>query len=947
MSTAPTAPAEQATENEISFNLNGQNVSARNVDADATLLDVLREEFDVVSPKNGCQPMGQCGCCTVMVDGKATLSCVISAAKTQGKTVTTLEGLDPKLRETISSCFVSAGGLQCGFCIPGIALRTKAILDKNASPTREEIERGLVAHLCRCTGYKKIVDSIDLTARTLRGEAEPLFDYSGRVGTSLPRYSGMDAVLGDRHFIDDIKLTGMVYGAPVFSAHPRAVITSLDVQPALDMPRVLDVITAEHVPGQRHQGLIYKDWPQLVAVGEVTHCVGDIIAVVVAETQRAARKAAKLVRVSYNVLEPVTDPEAALTPDAAIVHPDTHPGSNLLSKSAIKRGEDVEPIFEKCAHIVEDTFQTQRIEHAFLEPEACIAFPVGAGERSKSNGNGNGNGQTVEVDSWAASLSKTAPAAKIHILTQGQGVFDDQRQIASVLGMNQDEVAVTLVSNGGAFGGKEDLSIQAHAALIAQKLGRPAKITLTRDESMRLHPKRHAIKMHYKVGCDAEGKILAVHGRMIGDKGAYASVGTKVLERAGGHATGPYVIPNLDIEALAVYTNNPPCGAMRGFGANQAAFAIEGCLDRLAEKVGIDGWDIRWRNAMDTGDVFCSGQVLDKPVGLKKTLLAVKDYYRSEKHAGIACGIKNVGIGNGMPDAGQAVIRVDVGRAGFQPAAILPAANEADDDYTITIFNGFTEMGQGLLTILIQSAVEIIPSLDPRKFRVTIDTSRATPCGMTTASRGTVLGCMAVKRAAEAMKVELDSGKTVKDLAGREFFGEITYDYTVPLGKLEGKNGGPVKTHVTFGFATQVVALNEDGTLKKVVAAHDVGKVMNPILLEGQMEGSIHMGLGYALTEDFACEGGFPKAKKLNDLGILRAHHMPEVECIFIEEADPETPWGAKGVGEIGLVPTAGAVAGALHAHDGQWRTALPMRDSAAAKKILGISTKGTQPPAR
>jgi xanthine dehydrogenase molybdenum-binding subunit len=919
MTIAPEALTPAAPTQELSFTLNGREVKSTLPDSDMTLLDLLRDEHDIVSPKNGCQPMGQCGCCTVMVDGKATLSCVTAAAKVQGKKVTTLEGLEPRLRDTISSCFVSAGGLQCGFCIPGIALRTSAILEKNPSPTRQEIERGLVPHLCRCTGYKKIVDSIDLTARALRGVAEPQFDYSGRVGTSLPRYSGIDAVLGDRRFIDDIKMEGMVYGAPVFSAHPRALITSLDTQPAHDFPGVVDVITAEHVPGKRHQGLIYPDWPQLVAVGETTHCVGDIIAVVVAETQRAARKAARLVNVSYHVLEPVTDPEAALLPDAPIVHPDTHPGSNLLSKSAIKRGEDVEPVFAKCAHVVEDTFQTQRIEPAFLEPEACIAFPVK--HPADQNNAGNGNGKSVEVDSWNISSSRTSSNARIHVLSQGQGVFDDQRQIASVLGLSKDDVAVTLVSNGGAFGGKEDLSIQAHTALIAHRLQRPAKITLTREESMRLHPKRHAIKMHYKVGCDADGKILAVHGRMIGDKGAYASVGTKVLERAGGHATGPYVIPNLDIEALAVYTNNPPCGAMRGFGANQAAFAIEGCMDRLAEKVGIDGWEIRWRNAMDTGDVFCSGQVLDKPVGLKKTLLAVKDFYRAEKHAGIACGIKNVGIGNGMPDAGQAVLRVE------------------DDGEHFTIFNGFTEMGQGLLTILIQSAVEVIPTLDPRKFRVTIDTSRETPCGMTTASRATVLGCLAVKRAAEAMKSELDSGKSLKDLAGREFLGEVTFNYTVPLGQLEGKDGGPVKTHITFGFATQVVALNDDGTLKKVVAAHDVGKVMNPTLLEGQMEGSIHMGLGYALTEDFACEGGFPKAKKINDLGILRAHHMPEVECNFIEEADPETPWGAKGVGEIGLVPTAGAVAGALHAHDGQWRTTLPMRDSAAAKKILGIST--------
>jgi xanthine dehydrogenase molybdenum-binding subunit len=878
----------------LRFTLNGIE---RQVDCDSglTLLDVLRDELDTISPKNGCQPMGQCGCCTVLLDGKAVLACVTPAAKAEGRTVTTLEGVDESFRKTLSESFVSAGGLQCGFCIPGIALRTKAILDKNPAPSREEIERGLVAHLCRCTGYAKIVDAVDLTARVLRHEAEPQFDYSGRVGTSLPRYDGFDTVLGDRRYIDDIKVQGCVYGAPVFTAHARANILSVDASEALSVPGVQRVLTAEDIPGQRFQGLIYKDWPQMIATGEVTRCVGDILAIVVADNQRTARKAAKLVRVQYEVLPAVSDPEKALEPDAPLVHPDTHPQGNLLSKSSIARGEPVDSVFSQCAHVIEDSFETQRIEHAFLEPESCLAFP---------------------------------PDEKgvLKVLTQGQGVFDDQRQVAAILGLPLERVECKLVSNGGAFGGKEDLSIQGHTALIAYLLGRPAKITLTREESFRLHPKRHAIRMKYKIGCDAEGHILAVRGRMIGDKGAYASVGTKVLERAGGHATGPYNVPNLDIEALAVYTNNPPCGAMRGFGANQASFAIEGCLDRLAEKVGIDGWEIRWRNAMETGDVFCSGQVLDKAVGLKKTLLAVRDVYRSEKFAGIGCGIKNVGIGNGMPDAGQAIIRVE------------------EDGEHLTIFNGFTEMGQGLLTVLIQAAVEVIPALDPRKFSVRIDTTRNVPCGMTTASRGTVLGCLAVKRAAEKLKAEFDSGKALRDLAGQEFLGEVLFDYTVPLGQLEGKNGGPVRTHITFGFATQVVILNEDGTLKKVVAAHDVGRVMNPILLEGQIEGSVHMGLGYALTEDFQCdENSQLRVKRLNDLGILRAHHMPKVDCVFVEEQDPECPYGAKGVGEIGLVPTAGAVAGALHAHDGKWRTKLPMRDCAAARKVLGVSVKAAE----
>ena len=896
----------------VRFTLNGHVTETRIDDPESTLLDLLRDGFDLTAAKNGCQPMGQCGCCTVMIDGRPALACVTPAAKAEGRAVTTLEGVEETVRQAISQAFVARGGLQCGFCIPGIAVRAAALIAKNPAPSRTEIERGLVAHLCRCTGYIKIVDGIETAAATLRGEPLPPADWSGRIGTSLPRYTGAEAVLGERRFIDDIRVDGAVFGAPVFSAHPRAVVKSVDVSPALAMDGVEAVLTAGDIPGQRHQGLIYKDWPQMVAVGETTHCVGDILAVAVARTQRLARRAAAAVAVEYDVLEPVTDPVAGMADGAPLVHPDTHPQGNLLSRSEVKRGDPVDDIFPRCAHVVEETFRTQRIEHAFLEPEACIAIPGALA----------GTVTVTGVD-FPPALHGAAPAPELYLFTQGQGVFDDRRQVASLLGIEPEKLHVALVSNGGAFGGKEDLSIQGHTALIAWKLGRPAKITLTRAESMRLHPKRHAITMTYKVGCDTDGRVLAVKGRMIGDKGAYASVGTKVLERAGGHATGPYVIPHLDIEALAVYTNNPPCGAMRGFGANQAAFAMEGCLDRLAEKVGIDGWEIRWRNAMDTGDTFCSGQVLDKPVGLKKTLLAVRDTYRAARFAGIACGIKNVGIGNGMPDAGQAVIRVE------------------DTDGRLTIHTGFTEMGQGLTTLLIQSACETVPAIDARKVAISIDTGRPTPCGMTTASRATVLGCMAVKRAAEKIAAELADGRhTLADLAGREFFGEVVFNDTVPLGQMEGRDGRPVKTHITFGFATQVVILHDDGTLAKVTAAHDVGRVMNPIQLEGQIEGSIHMGLGYALTEDFPCEGGFPTAKRLNDLAILRAHHMPEVECVFIEEPDPETPWGSKGVGEIGLVPTAGAVAGALKSHDGRWRTTLPMRDSAAAAKILGTAGK-------
>jgi xanthine dehydrogenase molybdenum-binding subunit len=460
------------------------------------------------------------------------------------------------------------------------------------------------------------------------------------------------------------------------------------------------------------------------------------------------------------------------------------------------------------------------------------------------------------------------------------------------------------------------MSIQGQTSLAAVLCGRPVKCTLTREESFRLHPKRHPITIHMKVGSDARGCLTGVWARMIGDKGAYASVGAKVLERAAGHACGPYRVPAVDVEALAVYTNNPPCGAMRGFGANQAAFAIESLLNRLARKVGVDDWEIRSRNILELGDRFATGQVLDKPFGLRKTLLAVREQYRAARFAGIACGIKNVGIGNGMPDAGKTLMRVE-------------------SDGTVSIRTGFTEMGQGYFTLLIQTAVEET-GLPPSTFVPRTDTSADLNCGQTTASRATVLGCRAVMEASRKLKADLSSGRTLADLVGREYRGEWACEYTTKL----GADVPEPRTHLTYGFATQVVILNEDGSIKKVIAAHDVGKVMNPTLLEGQIEGSIHMGLGYALTEDFVCEEGRIVSDTIKSVGVLRAHQMPPVQCVFIQEPDPETAYGSRGVGEIGLVPTAAAVAGALTKFDGIERTTLPMKDSPAARAMQMPSKK-------
>lgn len=882
---------------EVPFTLNGRKLVAH-PRPDQSLLSMLRDDLDIISPKNGCEPMGQCGCCTVLIDGKPRLSCTMPASSVANKTVTTLEGLPDETRKQIADSFVSAGAVQCGFCIPGIAMRAHTLCERVAEPSREEIAHDLRAHLCRCTGYKKIVDAVELLASTRRGANIPEHHTRGRIGDSAPKFRGHEASLGDKRFIDDIKVPGMAFAAPRLSDHPRALVQRIDASPALSMPGVHRVVTAADVPGSRHVGLIIPDWPVFIAEGEETRYVGDVIAFVVADDMATARAAADRIVVDYDVRTPVTTPDEALRPDA----PKIHTKGNLLSRSSLARG-DTDGALAGSAHVVEHTWQTQCIEHMFLEPEASIAIPESGG---------------------------------LHVLTQGQGIFDDRRQIAKVLGWPETRVRAELVTNGGAFGGKEDLSIQAQTALCAMLVNRPVKCVLTREQSLRLHPKRHPVRISLTVGCDAEGRLSAVRARIVGDKGAYASVGAKVLERSAGHAIGPYRCENIDIEALAVYTNNPPNGAMRGFGANQSAFAIEGALDLLAERVGIDGWEIRWRNILRPGDRFCTGQRLTKPFGLDKTLLAVRDVYRSARYAGIACGIKNVGIGNGLPEIGRASLTIE-------------------NDGTITVRTGHTEMGQGLFTVAIQTAVEET-GLPAGLFRAQCDTGDPLDSGQTTGSRGTVLTCHAVidacrklnedlkqalggtdiealrKRSPDGNSAVSDARKALQPLAGRKYIG---FWECFPTDKFGADVPDP-KTHLTYGFATQVCILDDDGRIEKFVAAHDVGRVINPTLLEGQLEGSIHMGLGYALTEEMAYNHGRLITNDVKSCGVLRAHQMPPIELILVEEPDPDCPYGARGVAEIGLVPTAPAVAGALYQYDRVRRFSLPMRDSPAARGARG-----------
>ena len=913
----------------IRFTLNGKETVAA-YEPGMHLLEVLREECGIISAKNGCAPEGACGCCLVMIDGTPALSCLRKPEQMEGRTVTTLEGLPEDVRKRMGDAFVLEGGVQCGFCIPGIVVRAASLIEQGKTGDRAAVAKALDGHLCRCTGYGRILDSIqtageaaacgDRLTRTEPRRSQYFGEQFGLtrnpnfgngngkanskprgVGHSISRLNGAEQTLGEKQFVDDLRLPGMLHGAMVLSEHPRARILKIDTREAAAMPGVVRVFTAADVPGFRGQGLNDPDQPIFVAEGELTCCVADFLAMVVADTQFHARQAAAKVRIDYEVLEPLTDPFEALKPGAPLVHPEgvfAPRQSNILQPTtAFSRG-DVDAALKSAAHIIEATFDTQPIEIAFLEPEACVALPQGNG---------------------------------IKVITDSQGSVYDHQQIAKILNLDPKDVEISLLASGGAFGAKEELSVQGQTAMAAMLLGRPVKTVLTREQSTQHHVKRHAMTVKLTIGADAEGHLLALRSRIIADAGGYHTTSAKCALRAACHSCGVYRIPNVDVDAKAVYTNNPNAGAMRGFGSNQAQFAMEGIMDMLAEKVGVDGWDIRERNILNPGDKLGTGQVMRESVrGIRETLNAVKDVYKGAKYKGIGCGIKSTGLGNGTTEGGHIKIRVLEGPR-------------------LEILNGYTEMGQGIYTATMQ-AVSEETHLPPELMTVSWDKELGEKCGETWASRGTTLSCAAAQQAARKLMADMDSVpitieprtaaldeasrlRQLQHLVGREYSGEYVCNFTTRPGTPEAVLNPT--THLTFSYAAQVVLLDDEGKLERVVVANDVGRAINPRLCAEQMEGGVHMGLGYALTENFTSTNGIPDALGLRDVGLVSAKHMPDVDIILIEVPDEVGGYGAKGVGEIGCVATAGAVAGALHSYDGVRRVKLPMDDAPAAAQLL------------
>lgn len=833
------------------------------VEKDKKLLSFLRDDLHITSAKDGCSE-GACGTCTVLVDGKKVKACVQKVSRFEGKEILTVEGLTLREKAVYEHCFAEAGAVQCGFCIPGMVLCAKSLLDENLNPTREDVKKAIRGNICRCTGYKKIEDAILMAADYFREKKEILPEADTLdMNQHFKRIDAAEKVNGTGLFTDDIELEGMIYAKGVRSKYPRARIEKIDISKASEHPNCMKILLKKDVPCNKI-GHIKQDWDVIMGEGDITRYVGDVVALVAVDDKEKLEEVCDLVEVEYTELTPILHPADALKGDAPLIHED----GNIMSRADLKRGNADEAI-KNSKYVVTRKYKTPWQEHGFMEPECAIAQMEG------EDG--------------------------LLLYTTSQSVYDEQREVSTMLRIPPEKVHVHAMLVGGGFGGKEDMTVQQYAALMCWHTHRPVKCKLTRAESLMYHTKRHPMEMEFTTACDENGYLTAMKGVIIADTGAYASLGGPVLHRACTHAAGPYNYQNLDIMGMSVYTNNVVAGAFRGFGVTQSCFATENNINLLAEMVGISPWEIRYRNAIRPGQRLPNAQIADDSVALAECLEAVKDVYESHPYAGIACGFKNSGTGMGKMDVGRVLLSVEDGKIHIRTSAAC--------------------MGQGIGQMCL-TIICAVTGLDPKLFvHEHADTVRTPNSGTSTASRQTTVTGEAARRVGEKLKAELDAGRTVADLEGREFYGEYSAQ-TDPLGAVKDN---PI-SHVAYSYGVQVVILNEEGKVEKVVAAYDVGTPVNIQSVEGQIEGGIVMGLGYGLTEEFKCEGGHP-TNKLGMLGLMRADAAPELEVILVQGKGkiPEA-LGARGCGELCMIPTAPACSHAYYRLDGKFRQSIPLK---------------------
>ena len=854
------------------------NVNSKHTETNEnkSLLRYLRDDLRITSAKDGCSE-GACGTCTILFDGEAVKACTLTTKMADGHSIVTVEGLTEWEKKVYDYAFGKAGAVQCGFCIPGMVMAAKGLLDKVPDPSEEEIRFAIRNNICRCTGYVKIVEAINLAARIFREGGLEEEKEEWKIGARVKRPDVREKVLGYGKYPDDLYVDGMLHAVALRSKYPRAKLLSLDKEEALKEEGVVAIFTAQDIPGKKTVGHIVKDWEAMIGIGETTRFLGDPVALVVADTRDHADRAKDKIKVEYEVLPFISSIDEAKKEGAVLVHPEYK--GNIAQERHISRG-DAEKAIAESDFTYTSVFSTPHTEHAFLEPECALSIPTEEGVR---------------------------------IYSTDQGVYDTQHETAPMLGLPYDKVEVFNCLVGGGFGGKEDVTVQHLSALAAFLLKKPVKMKLSRSESLLFHPKRHPMREKITIGVDKKGRIKGVMAEVEADTGAYQSLCGPVLERACTHASGPYNYQNFKIDGYAYYTNNPPSGAFRGFGVTQTCFGLESSLDRLAEMVGISGWEIRYINAIKPGDELPNGQIADSSTGLKETLEAVKSDYYNNEIVGIACAMKNAGVGVGLPDYGRVTLKVEDSKV------IIKCAGSC--------------IGQGLWSVLKQIVADV-SGIDGDDIIVEKANTFAPDSGTTSGSRHTTITGEAARRASLLIKKELE-GKTLKDLEGEEYYAEY-------LGKTD-KLGSPLPhpvSHVAYGYATQLCVLNkESGKIEKMIAAHDVGRAINPLSLEGQIEGGVVMGMGYALRERYRLDKCRP-IEKYGSLGLFRADELPPIEAKVIEKEGLDVASGAIGVGEITCIPTAPAIANAYRKLDGIERNSLPLQNTPYeikpfAKKIL------------
>jgi len=577
-------------------------------------------------------------------------------------------------------------------------IAAKSLLDTNLEPSREEIKAALKGNICRCTGYVKIEEAIRNAAKFFRENLPiPQKEIDGSLSHRFKRVDAAEKILGTGEFVDDIILPDMIYAKALRTRYPRAVIRSIDISKAQAHPDCVKILTAADVPNNIC-GHVKQDWDVMIPVGKTTRYIGDALALVAANHQESLDEIIQLIEVEYTELIPITDPKEAMKPDAPRIHEE----GNILSQEHLKRGDSEKAIAESD-YVVTQTYSTPCGEHAFMEPECAIAAPEG------DDG--------------------------LLVFTASQSVYDEQHEISRMLKIPAEKVHCVSKLVGGGFGGKEDMSVQHHAALMAWFTKKPVKVKFSRQESINYHVKRHAMELEFTTACDKNGNLTALKAVIIADTGAYASLGGPVLQRACTHAGGPYHYQNVDITGIAVYTNNVVAGAFRGFGVTQSCFAIENNLNLLAEKVGISPWEMRMRNAIRPGEVLPNGQIADANTALVESILAVKEEFESHPYAGIACGFKNSGLGVGVEDAGRCILSVENGKIHIRTSAAC--------------------MGQGVGTMCTQIVYQVTKINPELMVHERADTSRTPDAGTSTASRQTLLTGEAVKRAAQLLQNEL------------------------------------------------------------------------------------------------------------------------------------------------------------------------------------------------